>query len=176
MAEYRKLTVEFETLTEAQALALEDMFALWNYMGSIGRSRWTAFFADGDGNFQPGIKVDGRKPQRCYLTDEPRRWKRLMNVEDPRPRPDDFYLMDFDAIAWALHRDEPMPEFIPPSLEEEEARAQKQALEFQTTEHHYTALENGMACSKCGRPYEDPIHLRVASGPSENAQLGPYTE
>src|SRR5271167_3682662 len=94
----RKMVVEFGSLTEAQALALEDLFALWNYMGSIGQSRWTAFFADGDGNFQPKITVDGRKPQRCYLTDADKRWKRLMDVDHKRPRPDDFYLIDFDSI------------------------------------------------------------------------------
>jgi len=118
MAEYRTMTVEFTSLTDAQALALEDLFALWNYMGSAGQSRWTAFFADGDGNFQPGIRINGEKPKRCALTDMDKRWKRLMNVDDERPRPDDFYMIDFDAIAWALHRDEdPTPAVPRPVLE-----------------------------------------------------------
>jgi len=106
MAEYRTMTVEFTSLTEAQALALEDLFALWNYMGSAGMSRWTAFFADGDGNFQPGIRINGERPKRCALTDMDKRWRRLADVDAKRPRPDDFYLIDFDAIAWALHRDD----------------------------------------------------------------------
>src|SRR5580658_6520238 len=111
MAEYRTMTVEFTSLTEAQALALEDLCALWNYMGSAGMSRWTAFFADGDGNFQPGIRINGEKPKRCSLTDMDKRWRRLADVDAKRPRPDDFYMIDFDAIAWALHRDEdPTPD------------------------------------------------------------------
>ena len=124
------MTVEFETLTEAQALALEDLFALWNYLGSAGASRWTAFFADGDGNFQPGIKVNGEKPKRCHLTDERKRWRRLMDVDDKRPRPDDFYLMDFDAIAWKLH-DEPAPAYKPLTPEEERERAEKMSADYQ---------------------------------------------
>lgn len=120
----RKMVVEFGDLTEAQALALEDLFALWNYMGSVGRSRWTAFFADGDGNFQPGITVDGRKPQRWNMPQEKKRWKRLMDVDDTRPRPDDFYLIDFDAIAWTLH-DEPTLKYDAPPNSSPEDKQRK---------------------------------------------------
>ena len=60
------MKIEIDNLTEAQAIALEDMLATWQWLGGNGASRWTAFYADGDGNFQPKITIDGRKPEKSY--------------------------------------------------------------------------------------------------------------
>ena len=56
------MTIELKGLTKAQAIAIEDMMATWNSLGIMGSSRWTAFYADGDGNFRPEIIVNGRNP------------------------------------------------------------------------------------------------------------------
>lgn len=88
--------IEIDGLTKAQKIALEDMLATWVYLGNIGSSRWTAFFADGDGNFRPKIKIDGKKPEHTKLIEEKQKW-------DAKPEVD--YAIDFDWIAWALRKD-----------------------------------------------------------------------
>ena len=90
MSERTTVTVTLE-LTAEQRIALEDMLATWNFLGSAGASRWTAFYADGDGNFQPRATIDGRKPEYTALITEAQKWQ------------GDEYRIDFDAIGWALH-------------------------------------------------------------------------
>jgi hypothetical protein len=90
------ITVRIDNLTEAQALAIEDLMATWVSLGSVGGSRWTSFYADGDGNFRPSVKVDGRKAQICTLTDPKARWKRVDG--------DETYMIDFDSFAWELNK------------------------------------------------------------------------
>ena len=84
------MTIEIDNLTTAQAIALEDMLATWAHLASLGSSRWTAFFADGDGNFQPKITVDGQRPEFTNLISNEERW----DGEE--------YRIDFDTIAWRL--------------------------------------------------------------------------
>jgi hypothetical protein len=89
------LDVKIKNVTEAQAIALEDMFRTWVQLGNIGGSRWTSFFADGDGNFRPQIEVNGRDAQFApeeLISDKQRAemWK------------DGDYRIDFDSIAWRL--------------------------------------------------------------------------
>jgi len=86
----RKITVEIDNLTEAQEIALNDLFATWVTLGSWGSSRWTAFFADGDGDFRPKVTVNGEKPKTTELIDRDKLWQ------------GDEYRIDFDAIGWAL--------------------------------------------------------------------------
>lgn len=99
MSETKKIIVEIDNITEAQAIALEDMFRTWVYLGAVGSSRWTSFYADGDGNFRPKIKVDGKEAQFApnnIITDVMRKdmWQ---NNE---------YRIDFDDVAWKLRGDE----------------------------------------------------------------------
>lgn len=89
----RKIVVEIDNITEAQAIAIEDMLATWAGLGSAGSSRWTAFYADGDGNFQPKITVDGRPALFTELFPAEKFWKGGYRGE---------YRIDFDAIAWKL--------------------------------------------------------------------------
>jgi len=94
----RTLKIRIGNLTEAQAIAIEDMLRIWVMLSATGSSRWVAFYADGDGNFHPKILVDGRKPQTTTLGGDPKsRWKRLSDMRGKG------YFIDFDAIAWALH-------------------------------------------------------------------------
>jgi len=94
MSERYKITVEIDNLTEPQSLAIQDMLRLWMELAGVGASRFTAFFADGDGDFRPQIVVDGKPPERCLAghTDDKHRWRDGGDV----------YYIDFDEIAWWL--------------------------------------------------------------------------
>jgi len=87
--------IEINNLTKPQRIALEDMLKTWLHLSSLGGSRWTCYYADGDGNFHPKIKIDGRDPKYTDL------------IKDRRERvwKNDEYRIDFDMIAWALHKD-----------------------------------------------------------------------
>lgn len=95
--ETRTAQIIIAGLTEAQAMALEDMLAYWMDGGAMGCSRWTSFFADGDGNFRPVIVFDGRRPQHQTLVDPGKFWTR------DEPWKGD-YRIDFDVLAWALDK------------------------------------------------------------------------
>jgi len=84
------ITIEITNLKEAHAIAIEDMLATWQHLGNIGSSRWTAFFADGDGDFRPKIMVNDHKPQVTDLIPRPSLWE----TGD--------YKIDFDNIAYRL--------------------------------------------------------------------------
>lgn len=106
--------IEINNLTEAQAVALEDLLSTWMNLGSVGASRWTAFFADGDGNFRPDIKVDGKRPRKTQIIDTEECWRTVKMKLEPSERNglktttwrnvSEVYMMDFDQIAWAMHR------------------------------------------------------------------------
>lgn len=94
-----KKVIEIDNLTAAQAIAIEDMLAVWVALGSIGGSRWTAFYADGDGNFRPKILIDGRRPSKTELLNEEDRW--ADSITSPK-----IYKMDTDTIAWKMRDSE----------------------------------------------------------------------
>jgi hypothetical protein len=101
-----KMVIEIDNLTPAQKLAIEDMLATWVSLGQMGSSRWTAFFADGDGNFHPKVTVDGEDAQPCKLTDREKRWRdAAFATLDGGSISTDMYMIDFDEIAWALRKD-----------------------------------------------------------------------
>lgn len=81
-------------LSIPQSIALEDMMATWCRLGVVGASRWTSFFADGDGNFRPEISYNGRKPENTELLSEEDTWKGSE------------YRIDFDSIGWKIHDNE----------------------------------------------------------------------
>lgn len=93
------IEIYIHNLTRAQAIAIEDLLAIWQQGGSLGCSRWTGFFADGDGNFRSTCVVNGHiarhqrhvPPEKFWTNGEPWRGD---------------YKIDFDAIAWALRAEE----------------------------------------------------------------------
>jgi hypothetical protein len=92
----KTINVKISNITEAQAIALEDMFSTWIYLGNIGSSKWTCFFADGDGNFRPKIEVNGNEAQFAptkIISNEVR--KTLWDNGE--------YRIDFDYIASKLN-------------------------------------------------------------------------
>ena len=102
MTEKLTMSIEIANLTPAQKVAIEELLFEWQKLGSWGSSRWTAFFADGDGNFRPKILVDGHKPEPSTLAGgEKKRWREQFDERD-------VYVMDFDSIARAMRPEPPM--------------------------------------------------------------------
>ncbi len=81
-------------VTEAQAMTLQAMFEYMTYLGGIGSSRYVAFFADGDGNFQPKADCTYSQPVRPVDEDV----EKIAVVEDRHGH----RKYDFDNVAWYL--------------------------------------------------------------------------
>ena len=64
------MKIEIDNLTPRQEAAIEDFLLTWMRLGEWGSSRFTAFYADGDGDFRPKIKVNGEKPKACKYRKE----------------------------------------------------------------------------------------------------------
>lgn len=84
------VNIKISNLTLAQSIAIEDFLATWQSLGSLGSSRWTSFFADGDGNFRPKILYNGVKPRHTSILTKDEIWEHSD------------YKIDFDTIAWKL--------------------------------------------------------------------------
>lgn len=97
MVDGRREVVIRANVTEAQALALELMCETWNRLGSWGSSRFVAFYADGDGNFQPKARIE-KPPEFRELTDDMRKAALKITSEPMR----ELHAIDFDPIAWKL--------------------------------------------------------------------------
>jgi len=95
----RTLTVVIENVTEAQEIALNDFFAMWQYLGGMGSSRWTAFYADGDGDFRPKITINGEKAKFTELIDHVEMWKGDSIVAQRFASGGDAYKIDFDWVG-----------------------------------------------------------------------------
>lgn len=52
------MTVEISNIKAHHAVALQHLFKHMRIAGSIGTSRYYAFFADGDGDFQPKFNIE----------------------------------------------------------------------------------------------------------------------
>lgn len=78
-------------LTPPQREAVESLLATWQSLGSLGSSRWTAFYADGDGNFRPRCYINGHRAKHTTRIPKDQLWRHGE------------YRIDFDAIAWRLH-------------------------------------------------------------------------
>ena len=91
-----RVSIRIDNLTGPQLEALEDMLATWMHLGGLGSSRWTAFFADGDGNFHPRITVNGKKPKFTEKLERKDLWVKNLDCSAE-------YRIDFDALAWKTH-------------------------------------------------------------------------
>lgn len=94
-----KLNIEIDNITEAQALAIEEYLAVWQFIGKEkDMSLWTAFFADGLKDFAPEIKVNGNKPQR-YMRDIGLRLGKVHILQtDESPLKQNMYFIDYLKI------------------------------------------------------------------------------
>lgn len=117
-----KITIEIENIEEHHAEAIEDMLYHWCLLGNWGASRYTTFFADGDGDFRPKIKVNGEKAKESKHIPVSSKWYTMKPVFDEHDLDSAVrycqnkakgikaqqaatgeYLIDPDWIAWHLH-------------------------------------------------------------------------
>jgi hypothetical protein len=99
-----KLSIEIDNITEAQALAIEDILATWLFLKEKKMSMWTAMFADGTSDFQPNITVNGEEAKK-YMGDIGWRVGKIGFKQDDTYLDDEMYLMDYERIQKIL--DEP---------------------------------------------------------------------
>lgn len=58
------MIIEIKEITKEQELAIIDLFANWRKLGETGKSKWTSFYCDGGGDFNPEILVDNKEPEQ----------------------------------------------------------------------------------------------------------------
>jgi len=92
----KKLIIEIDNLTSAQELAIKELMYNWKYSGIVGSSYWTAFFADGDGNFRPNIKINNEDVISNDLARNCGMIKQPINLSNRD------FAIDFDCLAWKL--------------------------------------------------------------------------
>ena len=81
-----KIIIEIDNITKEQKIALESLFYQMESLGNLGGSRWLCFYSDGDGNYRPKIKINGRKPRHTKSIPTEILWET------------DEYRIDFDNI------------------------------------------------------------------------------
>jgi len=99
-----KIKIEIDNLTEGQAIAIEEFFAVWQFLNEKNMSIWTAFFVDCQGKFIPSIKVNGHKPER-FMKDIGTRVGAIKFVTEEGDKPDQIYLLDYERVEKALKDD-----------------------------------------------------------------------
>lgn len=102
-----KLNIEIDNVTEAQALAIEEYLAVWQFISKEkDMSLWTAFFADGLRDFTPEIKINGEEPKR-YMKDIGLRLGKVHILQtDETPLKQNMYFIDYLKIQDLLDEDE----------------------------------------------------------------------
>ena len=104
------LNIEIKNLTKSQKIAIEQMLHLWVVFGKQGTSRWVNFFADGDGNFHPKIKINGEdtKEQKAYFKPDILSYFNSNKSMFGREINEKCYMynIDFDDVAWQLREGE----------------------------------------------------------------------
>jgi hypothetical protein len=97
-----EMTIKLQ-VTEPQALAVQAMLKCWNSLGSMGSSRYVAFYVDGDGDFKPKATWEFSKPV-AELTPEMQEAAHIFAklTKDQNPGSHSDHAFDFDPIAWKL--------------------------------------------------------------------------
>ena len=57
------MNIEINNLTEEQELSVKDFFANWQKLANTGKAKWTAFYCDGENDFNPQITIDDETPE-----------------------------------------------------------------------------------------------------------------
>jgi len=90
-------------LTPPQAIAVEDFLHTWNQLSNLGASRWTAFYADGDGDFHPKATLNGEVPKATpLLKGRDDRWQKIELGGPMYTGNDECYCIDYDVISWRM--------------------------------------------------------------------------
>lgn len=96
-----KLEITIDNLSESQAEAIEDLLAVWQWLGDEKMSIWTSYFADGALGFTPDIQVNGEPPKR-FMMDIGNRLAQIKVVTEDGDFPDKYYMIDPDKVRDAL--------------------------------------------------------------------------
>jgi hypothetical protein len=96
-----KLEITIDNLSESQAKAIEDLLAVWQWLGDEKMSIWTSYFADGALGFTPDIQVNGEPPKR-FMMDIGNRLAQIKVVTEDGDFPDKYYMIDPDKVRDAL--------------------------------------------------------------------------
>jgi hypothetical protein len=100
------LNVRFENLTEAQALAIEELLATWQFIGDTGEfSIWTGFWTDSKIDWNPKITVNGEEPKRFMKDIGLREGRVKMLQHDDSEIIQRMYFCDYFNIEDALERE-----------------------------------------------------------------------
>lgn len=107
-----KLDIKISNLTEAQAIALEEFFAVWGFIREKKMSMWTAFFADSFNDFNPDIIIKKEDdtwvaPKRFLQDIGYRVGKASFATEEGQTEPQDMYLLDYYKIERVLSGQSP---------------------------------------------------------------------
>lgn len=104
--EGNSLTVKFENLTDAQAKAIEEFLAVWQFFSDTKEfSMWTGFWCDSRVDFNPKITVNGRSPKRFMQDIGLRMGKVKMLQWDNSEIIQNMYFCDYMRIEEALAKD-----------------------------------------------------------------------
>lgn len=108
-----KVDIKISNLTEAQAVALEEFFAVWSYMKDKKMSMWTSFFADSYNDFAPDIlfrkEDEVWSPPKRFLEDIGFRVGKVsFETENGDTKPQDMYLLDYLKIDRVMNGKSPL--------------------------------------------------------------------
>lgn len=99
----RKLTIEIDNLTEAQAIAIEELMSVWQFISEKKFFYWTAMCIDGFVDWNLQIKVNGKNPER-YLEDiGDRTGKVQFEQPDGSLLKEEMYFLDYMKIQHKLN-------------------------------------------------------------------------
>ena len=96
-----KLEITIDNLSESQAKAIEDLLAVWQWLGDEKMSIWTSYFADGSLGFTPDIQVNGEPPKR-FMMDIGNRLAQIKVATEDGDFLDKYYMIDPDKVRDAL--------------------------------------------------------------------------
>lgn len=99
----KKLTIEIENLTEAQAKAVEELMAVWQFINDKKFFYWTAFCIDGFVDWNIKIKVNGNNPERFMEDIGDRSGKIKIVQSDGSLADEEMYFLDYMKIQHKLN-------------------------------------------------------------------------
>lgn len=102
-----KVNITIDNLTEAQAVAIEELLAGWQLISdSNDVTIWTGFFCDGRLDWNPKIKINRKKPKRFMKDIGQRLGKVKMLQHDDSEIFQKMYFVDPYKIEEALNDDD----------------------------------------------------------------------
>ena len=101
-----KLVIEIDNLTKAQALAIEELMSVWQFINDKKFFYWTAFCIDGFLDWNMKIKVNGKNPERFMEDIGDRTGKIKIQQKDGTMLSEEMYFLDYLKIKNKLDEKE----------------------------------------------------------------------